>query len=276
MITEGFSFSRFGKVMRKYVAENGRLMLLGTAMVFGVMIIGDGLIAYLFSSVYYDDFTNHREIAGIIIDPAWRNSYDFMTFMLFILGSVFASMTGSGLSSKEKRLSFTMLPASALEKYLVRWLIYIPGFVVVFIAAFYVGELVRVAVTSGLVDDTREVSVINIEYMFKNLYSGEINTNNILIYMIFFGVQALFSLGGFLWPKASLVKTFVAGAIMVLCFVLSVVGVTSLLLKPEYSLYFLEKSTTEAIFYVSSVVVALFCYILSYFRTKEMEIINRW
>lgn len=276
MITDGFSFSRFGKVMRKYVAENGRLIVLGAAMVFGVMIIGEALIGFLFSDVYYDEFTHHREIAGIVIDPAWSDSCNYMTFMLFILGSVFASMTGSGLGSKEKRLSFTMLPASALEKYLVRWLIYIPGFILVFIAAFYVGELVRVAVTSGLVDDSSAVSVIDMDYMFKDLRSGEIKFNKIVIFLIFFGVQAMFSLGSFLWPKAPVVKTFVAGVIGVLFFVWSAIGVMFLLTKPEYSPYSPEMSTQEAVFYVSSAVITLFCYILSYFRTKEMEIINRW
>jgi len=276
-ISDKFSFPRFWEVMKKYVVENWRLLVMGTAMIFGVMIIS-GVLTAMLSSDCYDGWgvKNPRVVAGIVIDPVWRVVSTIIGTMLFIWGGICASLTGSGLGSKEKRLSSIMLPASQLEKYIVRWLIYIPGFLVVFVAAVVVGELVRVGVTSYLVEDTRMLSVISFDYMMKDLLTGEINFNAMVWILIFFVVQAAFSLGSFLWTKVPVVKTFVAGSLIVLLFVFTILFVLDLTVKPDYQPYQPEESTVQAIFYVSSAVITLFCYVLSYFRMKEMEVINRW
>lgn len=275
-MTDSFSFPRLGKLMKKYISENWRLLAMGIGLIFGAMILIESLISVTNYSRYTLEWDIRYEVGGIIWDPAWSSVESLFFFMLFILGSVCACMAFSGLSNKEKRIYSIMFPANTFEKYLVRFIIHVPAFVVVYIAAFYVGELVRVGVTSSLIDDTRMLSVMDFKYIFTNLRTGEINENSVFSILIFIGVQSTFVLGSILFHKNAFVKTFVAGVLVFIIFFLIVFGTMEWLTPENYRPYDISLTGVYAIFMTIFLGLALFNYVLAYFRFKELEVVNRW
>ena len=95
-ITDSFSFPRFGKVLKKYISENWRQLAMGAGLVFGAMIICECLIGFTSADYYDADYLDRFQAGERIIDPLWHQVETMFFFMLFILGSVCASMMFSG------------------------------------------------------------------------------------------------------------------------------------------------------------------------------------
>lgn len=275
-VTDSFSFPRFGKVLKKYISENWRQLAMGAGLVFGAMIICECFISIVNSHYYSPEYIERFQDGDIIIDPLWSQVETIFLFMLFILGSVCASMMFSGLGSKEKRIYSIMFPADQLEKYAVRFLIYVLFFPVLYMAAFYVGELVRMGLLTYLVESTDGLFVMPMNYIFTIMRTGELNTGNIISIVGFFAVQSAFALGSVLFPKGAFVKTFVIVSILCILFFLIVSG-TAIMLTPE-NIRANPLSTRQTEIMIMSIfsAIVLFNYILAYCRFKEMEVINRW
>lgn len=275
-VTDSFSFPRFGKVLKKYISENWRQLAMGAGLVFGAMIIFECLISIVNSEYYSSEYIERFQEGDIIIDPLWSQVETIFFFMLFILGSVCASMMFSGLGSKEKRIYSIVFPADQLEKYAVRFVIYVLIFPVLYMAAFYVGELVRMGLLTYLVESTDSLFIMPMNYIFTILRTGELNTGNIISIVGFFAVQSAFALGSILFPKGPFVKTFVIVAIICILFFLVVSG-TAIMLTPEnFRANPLSTRQTEIMIMSIFSAIVLFNYILAYYRFKEMEVINRW
>lgn len=275
-VTDSFSFPRFGKVLKKYISENWRQLAMGAGLVFGAMIIFECLISIVNSEYYSSEYIERFQEGDIIIDPLWSQVETIFFFMLFILGSVCASMMFSGLGSKEKRIYSIVFPADQLEKYAVRFVIYVLIFPVLYMAAFYVGELVRMGLLTYLVESTDSLFIMPMNYIFTILRTGELNTGNIISIVGFFAVQSAFALGSILFPKGPFVKTFVIVAIICILFFLVVSG-TAIMLTPEnFRANPLSTRQTEIMIMSIFSAIVLFNYIMAYYRFKEMEVINRW
>ena len=57
--------------------------------------------------------------------------------IFFFLAAYFASGFGEYTQKKPERMAFLSQPATDFEKYLLRWLVYIPGFIVGYFLIFY-------------------------------------------------------------------------------------------------------------------------------------------
>lgn len=274
-VTDSFSFPRFGKVLKKYISENWRQLAMGAGLVFGAMIICECLIGFTGAEYYKADLLDRFQTGERIIDPLWHQVETIFFFMLFILGSVCASMMFSGLGTKEKRIYSIMFPADQLEKYAVRFVIYVLIFPVLYLVAFYVGELVRMGLLTCMAESTDCLFVMPMDHIFI-LPKGELDTSNIISVLIFFAVQSAFALGSILFPKGSFVKTFVLGAVILVLFFLVVTG-TSMVFTPENNRPTpLNQEQFEIMIMSIFSAIILFNYIMAYYRFKEMEVINRW
>ena len=94
----------------------------------------------------------------------------------------------------------------------------------------------------------------------------------------YFFAQSLFVLGSSIWPKNSFVKTF--SAIVVIAIVYIAIGSVLAKMLFEGRSGGVNQTISDETMTLSSTVIffamAVFNWIVAYFRFKESEIINRW
>lgn len=266
------SMSRFMNLCRKNMVESWKTNLLRVVLMYGVMtviFVWSGYFAY-------------KGLSPDAPDPMIKTSlYVFLWFGV-ICGCISASLTMENMKTKTSRLSALMTPATPFEKYFSRWLVSTIVYIVVFIIAFKLADYTRVAVYSIAYPESN-IAVTQLKYLFATngdyafmRYGGKEIRALLLIYFLF---QSCFILGSSIWPKNSLIKTFVAGFVIMTLqgFVLG--GVAQLLFgtttfsSKMSPMDFQDSSTNLGLIWVS--VMILLNWTLAYFRFKESEIINR-
>lgn len=241
-----FSFTRFGLLFRKDIVENKNLYLLGALVIFGILVI---LITIL-GLDHADNYVPNGANRHISID-----FFNFFFFFMVAFSLIFASVVFSRMNNKAKRIAEIVLPASALEKFIVKWLIvvvfYTVAYIIVFFSANYVSYL-----------------IVKLFYPQVPMIGLSIN-NDLSTVVAYLLLQSFYIWGGVVMPKLSFVKTSVLLFICMLvyyiyyCLLGLVVG----------ELFYLRQAGTicdERIIY-SAITVML--WILAYFRYKE-ETVN--
>jgi len=117
-----FSFARFGRLLRKHLAEHLAGYGLSSIVLLGGLLAVMGFLSY---------------VSG---PPNQNGQAVLFTLGLMGAGSLFASMALAEYSHGSRAALALTLPASHLEKYLVVWLFSVPGVLVVFTAAFYLAD----------------------------------------------------------------------------------------------------------------------------------------
>jgi len=269
-----FSFKRMCDYMGKYVNEHWHTLLLRSALMIGVMVLGGVLMAlcnqYVYSDARLDYLNKYFEDA----DPVWVGMIGMLILFLYVFSVISASMTFSGLGSKEKRLGEIMFPASTAEKALTRWLIYVPGFLLLFIAGIFLSDWARLAVTQAVADNPQFAHTLRLSCLYDTV--DRIAADMQVALTLFVGFQALFMAGSILWHKNSFVKTFVFTSLLVVAYFF--VGYLTLCAMGDIELMIPDSDphTMKIIYYVTLCVGTVFCYVLSYMRYREMDIDNRW
>lgn len=115
-----FSFNRFGLLVRKQWAEQGRIYLMGLAVLAGlIFLIG---------------------LLRVVTNGLWPVAVQGEFFMLFLWlsGGLFASLQFSALADKARGSAYLTLPASHLEKFAVgvfyAFVVFLPAFILTFYA----------------------------------------------------------------------------------------------------------------------------------------------
>lgn len=191
---------RIGLLARKDFLQNWRVLLIGTGGIAGVVLLSAIIHAFVGSSASYEEF---------------------LRAPLFITGIIAASYAFSELHNKNKNDDYLLLPASALEKTLVRLLevsLAVPlfGLIVVALAAL-IAESVRF-LAFGL--------PFNIFNPFVSPFWKDML--NLIV------IQSVFFLGGAWFKKNHLIKT----ALTVIVFFIIIVLFTSVLGRIVFSQYF--------------------------------------
>ncbi len=207
--------------------------------------------------------------------------------LFFILGSVYASTLMNPMSTKTKRTTFLMNPASSLEKYLSRWMQVVLLYLIVYFILFFLADATRVIYCS-IRFPHEDIDFIHLSALVN--WTGAKDSTHFFPYWqgLFFAfsvylfIQSVFVLGSTFWEKNSFVKTFAAGIAFLLIYYSICTGVLTLVfgnLKeaqiPNIFNGFDDKILLVAIGALLYA-VSLFDWILGYFRFKESEIIKRW
>ena len=141
-------------------------------------------------------------------------------FCLFALGTFHASQYFRDLGSRPKGINFLLVPASTFEKLLCGLLYTVLLFFVVFVAAFYLVDVLMIAVVNTLsVTDAPEgkAAVVNVFKIILIRFNQNATVNFLLF---FFSVQSAFLLGSVYFEKYSFIKTIIsgfAGAFILFC-----------------------------------------------------------
>ena len=96
-----------------------------------------------------------------------------------------------------------------------------------------------------------------------------------MVIALYFFCQSSFVLGSTIWPKNAFLKTFVAGAIIFITYVLFILWMNDLFDIGTTLDRSLDKERVWITLAIVFSICALFNWTLAYFRLKESEIINR-
>lgn len=190
-----FSYPRFAALLKTYLIENGKTLALYTAV-----LIGLSIIVGLFAGINFAEdghFEAKNDTSAIVM-----GSYIYSVYALCF--AISASFMFSTLTTRASRISTFMLPASMLEKFLVRFTTYFVLFALCFIFAMACGEATRELVNPG---------TTSLFALAKALIKEA--DNGIFTYYAFYAISgaltshATYTLGSALWPKHSFIKTAV-------------------------------------------------------------------
>ena len=233
-----FSFSRFGKVLKRDLVEN-RKRYLTALFIFFIGLLGFQLAQtndYLLHSSRIEgfDFFNHY-IDTVTI---------FFYFVLALSLCCAAAEISIVMKTKEKAMNYLMMPATSLEKFLSRVFVAIVGvFIMAFIALFlsdvarilflpvfdseYVGEFYRL--TFPQVISNLGAPFLAIYEEAGIIWGEKDNVYAIVGFSRYLGylavafltlsilvIHSFFVLGGCIWRKNAMVKTLFIGLVIIL------------------------------------------------------------
>jgi hypothetical protein len=267
-----FSFKRFSLLISKHWAENKKRYGLSVLAIIGLLITW-------FVFILMTD-------PGELMEEDVQQVTFFMA--LFAVGAFYASQYFRHLGSREKGSNFLLVPASAFEKLLCALVYAVFFFFIAFVAAFYLVDVLMVAIANALSADEVISGKTEIANVFDvNLFPGQ-GEFNINLLVFFFSVQSIFLLGSIYFKKYSFVKTIIGGFIG--CFIIFLVmyflftnvlpsgdfisGLTSYRVHVDgINDHVVEVPTwITDILRVAFYAIAPFGWIVTYFRLKEKQV----
>ncbi|MCM1520628.1 MAG: hypothetical protein NC098_07555 [Lachnoclostridium sp.] len=269
MMNDTFSPARMMQMLVKTVRENWRTMSLMVMLVVGTMLLF-ALIPEFF-----------RVGDDLSYDPGPRSELSSGIWLMFLFGTLGASLMFGNMSDRRRRTSFLMTPASPLEKYLVRWLIFFPAVFVIFIASFFIADWIRVLVfktlVSGVSFTVEPFSLSNAVNKFDFKKIGEEFT---MVFSVYTVACSFFALGSIVWPSRSFIKTFFTGGVIT-AILITIINITAQLYDTNSNYGYVRSIEVDRldnlyIWLTIAAIVSITNYVIAYFRFKESEVIERW
>lgn len=263
-----FSMSRFINLCRKDMVENWRSNVLRMVLMYGVMAL---------IMVWNGYFQYRSGMYGVGTDPAWHFVLPLLAWGLFGFGCLSASFTMEKMKTKTSRLSVLMTPATPFEKFFSRWLVSTVIFLVAFLLAYKLADYTRVLVYSLKYPEFNTIVSMPLSHCVGDGALCQTWDKFTLAVTIYFFTQSCFVLGSSIWPKNAFLKTFVAGIVIVIAYVLVGAGMVNLFLDKTqgFSDLHISQDCIETLLSVFITILTLMNWTLAYFRFKEAEIINR-
>lgn len=292
MNNEIFSFQRFGDYIRLHLLSNKKRLLQTSLMMIGIMVFVDAIMPF-----FTDPYTGHN--AGLYkeagIDAMWIKEERTFSIFLFLYVLVAASEAFFSYNSKESRIRALTLPASNFEKFITYFLVYIIGVYVVFAIGFIATDYLRIAIAPLYAGEDAVIKPMPLAYFFNfgklpgfdYIDAETIRIKRLIITTSLMQLGAIFFLFSSIWPKNSRRK----GLLTLLgtgtaCVLLAILGLKvahdiygfNMISRFEGIVEFLDISLNTFITasYCSATIWTVCLYLLSYFRFKEMESIERW
>lgn len=272
-----FSLHRFVDLCRKEMVENWRTYMLRSVMVYGVMAIA--FVWYGYFQYGYMDMSAAREE-----DPIWKFELIVFLWGLVIWGAISASFAMERMKTKTSRTVVLMTPATMFEKFFSRWLVATCGFLVVFLIAFKMADWTRLLVYTLIFPGSDVISSFPLLQFCSN--SGIFNEAKADYHMVwlfisgYLVVQSFFLLGSAIWPKNALIKTFAAGVVITIVYIMVGLLFAQMFFPDNFRMgnvgIDIEETTGQNIALIVNWCFIFLNWVLAYFRFKESEIINRW
>lgn len=292
MNSDIFSFQRFGNYVNLHLLSNKKRLLQLSLTMIGIMVFVDAILPF-FTDPYSGHLAELYKEAGI--DAMWPK--EVRTFCIFLVFFVFvaASEAFFTYNSKESRIRALTLPASNLEKFMTYFLVYVVGVYVVFVIGFFLTDYIRIALAPFYAGEDAVVKPLPLEYFFNfgnkqgfDYFDVEaIKVERMAFTTSLLQLGAMFFLFSSIWPKNSrrkgLLTLLVIGTACVLTALLGfrvaqeMYGPYMVKRFKEFAEYLdISFNTYIIVSYCSAIVWTVCLYVLSYFRFKEMESIERW
>jgi hypothetical protein len=257
-----FSFQRFMMLVRQSVRVNKNLIGISLAGVTGTMF---------FSLVLFQKANGFQ---------SWGNDGYFGTFVFFffLLGIIFSSISFPAFRSKEKSMSYLLLPASTAEKFAFEFLTRIVAFIFFMPLLFWL-----VANLEGAIVHYFVPKFINYKFSFGQVWAQIINRERpnewdrfAIIQVCLFCFIAVFT-GASHFSKSPLIKTLFTFSIICCGYAfLAYILFKGLGIK-EYqpsndSILFINSYRTVNFLAITTTAVNLVLLAVAWFRLKEKEV----
>lgn len=259
MTNHHFGFKRFGAYFKKILVERQHSIVVSILILLGIMLIGEmwtAIVGYDFN-LRDTDFTSAH-------DPIEDELFVEATLLFLIGGCVAAAQQFSEGQQKAGRIGVLTTPVSTFESWLIRWLIYVPGYILTFFFCFYLADLLRVAIFAPLLPNT-PVEVANV------LAPSDISSVVYLeLWSFYLFITSWYVLGCYFFPKRPLLSTTIT------VFLLGMTFVFLLFLESDWLDNF--NASQKGALNQAAIGWMLFHTVcnwwLSYKRLKDMEVID--
>lgn len=297
-LSDNISFTRISQLLKKEFFEKRKVLILRSIILIAILtsatlFIGvsnnyhyeniteeiDNSPSGKYTPIAYECYHDYNfQINGVPTDHAINDSIIFFLFAFPITMALSASFAFEGMSSKRKKISFLMTPATTLEKYISQFIIYIFGTSIIFIIGCIIADFVRFLIFSAIYPGYGIIQMIPSHYIVELLFDSNFyntfadNPANLYLLITMFSTS-LFFLGSTIWPRFSFVKTF--GALSAIFFSNLLLAMSILAKDPLFELIFDDATTAITIVLLALAIASIFCFTLAYYRLKESEIIQR-
>jgi len=250
-----------------------RLMLLGKqSLIINKKLIGISLAGFagtLFMLLVFFQYKSHFS--------NWGNSGYMLifTFLFFVLGMIYSSLSFPAFRSKEKSMTFLMLPASATEKFVFELLSRIVVFIFIMPVAFWV-----VANLEGALVHSFFPELINYKFSFGKAYS-EITAQGVEGWLKFLFIQGILFVfiasftGASHFSKSPLLKTMFTFSIIVAGYAffsyLLFKGLNIRDYNAGKNIFFMDKDDSIVFGAIAITLINLSLLSISWFKLKEKE-----
>lgn len=186
-----FSFRRFWHVLVWTLVYHWRQLLTLFSAAVVAFLVAEIPAFIQVSNDYAYRILNHESHETIVSDALHTVGNSCMLFLavLMCVGAAFAFFH---LHRKNEGRRLLMLPATNLEKFLARWVVYVPVLLVLYVAAFMVSDVLRMAVWPVLVSSEKISFPTAIPEFFGVMKYLVMWTNP-------FHLEKIFLMWGFFW-----------------------------------------------------------------------------
>lgn len=258
-----FSFVRLFMLLKREWANNRQKMLLQSGVMAGLML----LVYFLIIVTAYDNRILHETF-----DMGARILIFIMLFFFFLGGCISASLINNNYATKSGKIDAMMSVGTPLEKYLVRVIFYIFGYILLFFVSLFILEFLRIEYISSSMPWYNVKSLINVitEDLIQNirLYAITSVCLPIASYIFYVGFFALMSS---IAPKYSFIKGYV---------VITAISTLVIIAINTFFKYNMDEMYTET--YQVEIWLAFVCIVLAvfgpimnviaYYRYKETDL----
>ena len=144
-MNQTFSISRFGRLMRKYFADNRGQLLANTGLLIGGLFV---LSAFTYSTSPNTVDRNRDLLFFLLGWPCWY---------------VFTVQQTAVLNQKERAINYLMQPASQVEKIGLIWLISGLGFAIVYLSVFSLLDALGISFVNNREWTPEQLALIRLE-----------------------------------------------------------------------------------------------------------------
>ena len=141
-----FSFCRFWHVLVWTLVYHWRQLLTLFSAAFVTFVAVEIIEFIQASNDYAYKYFNHKSLEAIIVKFALHDCSNGCMSFLAVLMCIGAAFAFYNLHRKNEGRRLLMLPATNLEKFLARWVVYVPVLFVLYVVAFIVGDVLRMAI----------------------------------------------------------------------------------------------------------------------------------
>lgn len=272
-----FDINRFRMLCKKDLMENWKTMLLRLVMLYASL-------AVVFCFICYWDCDSVLSGDSTGLSKRFDSYYSVAGILFFIFGFFLASFTFEAMRSKIKRISYLMTPSTMFEKFFSRFLLVVPIYIGIFLFSFQLADYTRVLLFSIFYPniDIFPIGLNNFVGSESAYFSAWSNFFSALASMFF--IQSIFALGSIIWFKKVAIK--VVACLVALYMLFFVVNGTLIHLLFDSGMNDFFESLSRYTWFIDNHTWSVYCtilfsflgvmnWVITYYRFKESEIINR-
>jgi hypothetical protein len=204
-----FSMNRWTKLLVLHWSVNHKRYLLAMPAMLGLLLVWEGFIVIINTYQPLDE------------------GFQGLTYCvgLYTVGCLYASTIFAEFDNKARGIAWLAVPSSALEKLLCGWLYSAITFFVVYTMAFYLVDIPMIRIVNGLIEYGHRtwtgglpIEPVRVFNVFKGLPNDYLRHSGSLYLLFYFALQSAFALGSVYFNRYAFIKTGVAIAIALICF----------------------------------------------------------